>query len=259
MIEQTDDKVKKLERMADYLKGTLADQLAITRDSDSKVNLRLTICAGALGLITLGLPAIGRAHPPCVLLVLLVVALGAFGWCLLQSLLSALDVLKAQVKLPGIDRDSFRRVAVDEQVTSVMVLEQLVQNYADTVHENATILDGRKPLVDALRRWSEWTIKTGFLTVALFGIVFIAAWPNVRPATEKQCIMTDEVKKDQDSPAATPPAATPSVTPAATPATDDRPSLHTAPQTVDLTQKKPDKPILVDRVITKQQPEKKQE
>src|SRR6266849_2560533 len=137
MTEPSEDRTKALELMRDYLKGTLADQLAMTRDSDSKVNLRLTICAGILGLVTFGFPVVGRVKAPTALIGGTALWLVVFGVCLWKALSSALVVLKARVNLPGVAGGVFQSAALNKDLTSVMVLEDLVQNYARAVESNS--------------------------------------------------------------------------------------------------------------------------
>src|SRR5260370_15980138 len=126
MSDPTDDRARAVELMLDYLKGSLADQLATLRDVDTKVNIRLTIFEGILGLVTLGLPAIAgtRARKPCAYAAVLSAVV--FGICLLRGLWLALSVLKVRVDLAGTDPGVGERVAENKHVRSVKVLRELV-------------------------------------------------------------------------------------------------------------------------------------
>jgi hypothetical protein len=269
--ERSNDREKSLQLMADYLKGKLADQLATTRDSDSKVYLRLTICAAVVGLVAYVLPPVGTSQGAKGAVYLLV---GAFGFCLLQVLASALAVLKTRVNLPAVKGDDFRRYALDEQLTPVRVLIDVVHNYTDTAEKNLVSSKEREPHVAALRDWCARAVWAGFIAVGASGIVYAIADLNGQLATEKQCIMTDKVQQhDHNFPTSTPadvaspeaapsvtPAATPAATPIAAPAAVEKPaSIQAASDTIELTDHTPIEPIRGERVITKQAAEKKQE
>lgn len=251
MTEPSQDRTKALELMAEYLKRTLADQLAMTRDSDTKLNLRLTICAGILGLVTFGLPALARAHTPLPWRIAAILAIIIFGFCLWRTLKYALDVLNVHIDLPGLAKGAFQSAVQNPNVTSIKVLQDLVQNYAMAAESNTDLIESRKPPGTSFRVWSQRTLGTGFIAVALSGMVYITAGPDVKPATDKGCVMADD-SKQSDNPA------TPQASPAAASAADDVPSLIARPQRVDLeksaAEPKPGKPLTF-----KEQPPEKSE
>ncbi len=239
MTQPTDDKAKALEVMLAYLERTLADELATTRDSDSKVNVRLTIFGGIVGLVTLALPLVGGARATADLRYATIASFAVFGFCLWRALSLALAVLSVRIELPGVAEGSFQRAARSDKVTSVKVLEELVQNYAIAVENNARLIEERKTPGTALKVWSKWTLATGFLALALSAIVYMTAGP--KSAKEKESPMADEVKQQQQQ---TPPAPAPGQVTSS--ASDDQPSLLAAPIKVDLekaAEPKPGRPL----------------
>src|SRR5437867_3774007 len=161
MTGSSESTAKSLELMLEYLKGTLADQLATLRDVDTKVNIRLTIYVGILGLVTLGLPAVGGTRAPRTLVYVAILLVIVFWVCLLRCLWLALSVLNARVDLPGIAAGSFQSAAQREQLDSAKVLRELVQNYARAVESNWALMDERLTPGTALRAWSRGVLVVG--------------------------------------------------------------------------------------------------
>lgn len=173
MGESSESRERALELMLEYLKDRYSDQVATFRDVDTKIKQRLTVCAAAVGLVTIGLPAVAKSCAPWPVLVLAVLVLVLFGLSLFRMLWLALRVLEVKVYLPGFSATAFEQAARYEKLELIPVLQELVVNYAQAVENNATLIAERNPAGDALRFWGKCTVVAAFIAVGFLGIVYV--------------------------------------------------------------------------------------
>lgn len=192
MSEAEDSRERALVLILEYLKGRYSDQLASLRDVDAKIKLRLTVCAAAVGLVTLGLPSLAKTTAPFPLVTVAVLALLVFGLCLFRTLALALRVLEARISLPGFDAAAFERAARYEGLAIIPALQDLVVNYAKAVEKNMLLIAERKLSGQKLKLWGRCTILSAFVTIAILGIVYASSGLLTVPqATEEKCDGTE--------------------------------------------------------------------
>lgn len=222
-----DDRRKALELMLEYLKDRYADQMTSLQKVDSKINIRLTVFMGLLGLVTLGLQALAsRAIPPALLSGTAVLVV-AFGVCLFRTLWLTLLVLDVKIDIPGIEPEPYEKAARHEKLTLLPVLQSFVVNYVQTVASNWELIDERDKPGESLKRWSRRTMVAAFVTVGFVGLVYVGT--ALSPVVGKEeAVMTEEEKPQASS------EGTPATSSGGGQETDAVPSLEAKPQRVEL-------------------------
>lgn len=231
MVGSSEDTQRALELMLKYLEARYSDQVTTLRDVDRKVELRLGVCAVALGLVTLALPSFAKANIPPWLLVAAIVVLLVFEVCLFRTLWLALRVLSVRVDIPSVPRGVFEAASSVENLGSIQVLRDLVTNYARAVDSNWLLIAERDPAGRAFEFWNKTLVVVAFVSMAFFGMVYLSSSQNRTEASEK--MSTDGNAPQSSAPAQAQPAAAPAAPAPAAP-TQAQPSLVGNPQSIQL-------------------------
>ncbi len=217
-----EDRAKALVLMLDYLKDRHIDQLTSLQKVESKVNIRLTVYAGLLGLVTVGVPVLAERAVPQGVLALAFVLVVTFGACLFRTLWLAVSALDVRLDIPGVEPGAFQRAARYEKLALVPVLQNLVVNYAQAVESNWKLIEERSSPGELLKKWSRATMITAFVTVGFVGLVYVTTSPE-QPVVREESMAHEE--KPQASSQGSKPASS---------GTDAQPSLEASPQRVEL-------------------------
>ncbi len=212
MSSARDETIEALGEVLRYVEERYADQRATLRDLDVKVGLRLAIYSAIGGLVSLGLPALGRLDGPLLLVVGTLTVVVLFACALLFTFCLSLRVISVEVDMPGLPLAVIEPTLQLEALDLAQLRRDLIRSHAKALEGNASVRASRVPVEKSLRRLSQATAVLGIMAALLGGAVaFLSARQGVQPQTEVS--VADDKRASKPSAPPSNPASTPAAPP----------------------------------------------